>query len=323
MRLAEIRHILLSEHDCFKVTAQGIPNSPNGNLSNHQKAVKAARLIQKTGILQDETAKVLEHDEIVNSVSDKIVVHVNTLNSFQSALTDLHLKTLIIIKFLNEYVGEQPVDTVSVKLPSHKDIDSVARNMTTLKLALDQALLHEPINGHVELISFERGSNWIELSVGGMVAYSFIGGMLKLIYASKEKEIDLDLKREMVRSVRIQNDSKESLLMAQETILNALDRELEEHYANSVGALLSEHNISDDDKEYPARLGHSLRLLSELISEGVEVHPTLISQESTMNAFPDPQKLVHTLGSLPDKLIEFMTKSGGDTEAPHARGNAE
>lgn len=313
MRLAEIRHILSSEVDYLTAEADSILNSPNVTVVHHREAVHAVKMIQTTGVLVLDTGSVLAHHELAHSASEKIVVHIDTYRSFKSSLDSLSLKAKIIINFIDEFIGDELPDTVSIKLPSYKDMDKVAKNMTTLKLALDQALLHEPMNGSVELVSFERGSNWIEVSIGGALAYGFIGGMLRLIYASREKEIELDAKRELVKSIKVQNEAKEMFL-------SAIDKELEEYYTNSVGVLLAEHNVSDDDKEYPARLGHSLRLLSELISEGVEVHPTLIASE-TASAFPDPQKLVHTLGSLPDKLIDLMangSKEGAEGRAPQS-----
>lgn len=110
----------------------------------------------------------------------------------------------------------------------------------------------------------------------------------------------------------MQNDAKEAFF-------RAIDKELEDHYSKEVGKLLSENGVSADDKEYPVRLGHSLRLLSELISEGLEVHPTLIASDSAISAFPDPQKLIGSLGGLPGKLIGLIDKDDNGNEESQAQ----
>jgi len=295
MRLSQIRFILKESIDGLKVSLASIQNSPNVTITEFIGAVESAKMIEATGILRKQTKSVLTIKEIVNSAQNEIVVHTNTGQAFHSAVSTLSAHVNIVLDALNEFIGEEHADSVCIKLPENKDLDKVVKNMATIKLALEQALVHPVINGHVELLSFERGSNWIELGIGGVIALNFLAGMLRLIHDSRTKEIEIEAKREMVRHLEMQNDLKEK-------VLEAIDNELEIHYSNGVGNLLAENSIDKNDPEYRNRLAHSLRLLGGLISQGLEVHPTLITSTQSDN-FPDPQKLVDSLKGIEGKLI--------------------
>jgi len=138
------------------------------------------------------------------------------------------------MRFLSfkEFLGTEVAESVVAKLPATMNIDEAAKTMSNLNLALEQALVNPSINGLIELIGFDRGSNWMEIGLGSMLALQFLAGMIRLIYDSRNKEIELEAKREMIRHIKVQNDVKEK-------VLEAVNAELAEHYAQSVDNLLS------------------------------------------------------------------------------------
>lgn len=292
MRLLEIRYVLSINLEKLHVDANDIPGSPNINLTGFSAGVEAAKVIKKTGVLQKETKALLVIKEIANSALDEIVVTRKTATLFVSAMNELKSHTEIIYDTLEEFLKKGTKESVSIKLPISNDLEEIANTMSKLKLALEQSLVNPFVNGHIELIGFDRGSNWIDVGLGSLLALQFLGAMIRLIYESKNKEIELATKREMVRSVKIQNDLKEKFC-------EAIDKELEEYYSHRVDNLLSIAKIDKPEPEYPARLGHSLRLLSELVSKGLEVHPSLIAPKEEIDKFPDPKRLFEVFKSLP------------------------
>jgi len=295
MRLSEIRYVLLNNIDKLEINTQSINNSPNITVSNYKEAILATQQIRNTGILQDRTYNILAVNEICNSVSDEIVVHAKTASSFYKNMTELRNDAIVLANALAEHYGDIEDDSVCIKLPSSSDIDKIIKYMSQLKMALDQALINPSINGHIELIGFERGTNWIEITVGGMIAMKFLAGMIQLIYDSRNKEVELEVKRKMIRDLEVQSEAKQ-------VILDAINKELESHFAKNLDNLYSIAAMDKPEPEYSARLTHSLRLLSELISEGLEVHPSLLPQNQQTVHFPDPVKLIETLRALPTGL---------------------
>lgn len=310
MRLSQVRHILSEVIHDLKVTIAPISNSPNATVSDFRQAISAAKAIRETGLFKDKVADLLNCEEIALSASDTIVVHGNRASSFATALTALDLRARIFLEGLQEFLGEDQPHYISIKLPETKDIDKVAKTLTTVKLALEQSLVNPSIDGHVELISFERGSNWIEIGLGSMVAYNFLSSMMQLIYASRNKELEIEAKREMIRAIKMQNDVKEK-------VMNAIDKELEDYFSESIDSLVKDAKIDASEPEYRNRLAHSLRLLSDLTSEGLEVHPSLITSNESAGKFPDPKKLVEALKALPAEFRGCNNdNSGVDTVPP-------
>lgn len=309
MRLSQIRQVISDCLNDLQVNLTGISNSSNVSLSGFREATGATLSLKETGILQEEVSAVLSHFEIVNCVSSEIVVHTNTGHSFYAAINDLRTKASIVCSVCNEFLGQELPHHIHVKLPCSKDLDKTIKDMASLKLALEQALLHPIINGNVELVAFERGSSWIEISLGGMLATRFLSDMLKLVYYAKNKEKELEAKREMVRHLQLQNDLKEK-------VIDAIDDELEAHYSQSIDGLLTEVGIDPKEPEYPNRLAHSLRLLTGLIGQGLEVHPALLTPPEDLPAFPDPKLLLETLKGAPDNLLSDGTSEDSDAPMP-------
>ncbi|MHB9072902.1 MAG: hypothetical protein ACYC6G_05205 [Desulfobaccales bacterium] len=291
MRLLKIRYVLCENLNKLNVNSSEI-SIQNINLQGFKAGIGAAKIIQKLGVLQRETMALFDIKEIANSALDDIVVPKKIGTQFISAMHTLRSHADILCNTLKEFLGSEEENSISVKLPETNDIDDIAKIMAKLQQALDQALVNPFVKGQVKLIGFDRGSNWLEIGVGSMLAIQFLAGMIRLIYESRNKEIELEAKREMVRHLKIQNDVKEK-------VSEAINIELEEYYAQSLDNLLSVAEMNEPEPEYAKRLGHSIRLLSELISKGLEVHPSLIVSKETSDKFPDPKILADALKYLP------------------------
>lgn len=291
MRLLQIRHILCQNFAKLNVNSSEIPVQ-NMSLKGFMAGIEAAKIIQKLGVLQRETMALFEIKEVANSAFDEVVVPKKIGTQFVSAMNTLKLHADILCNTLKEFLGNEEENSISVKLPETNDIDDIAKIMAKLQQALDQALVNSFVKGQIKLIGFDRGSNWLEIGLGSMIALQFLSGMIRLIYESRNKEIELEAHREMVRHLKIQNDFKEK-------VCEGIDAELEEYYTHSLDNLLSLAEIKEPEPEYRKRLGHSLRLLSELISKGLEVHPSLITPKDESERFPDPKILVDALKYLP------------------------
>jgi hypothetical protein len=247
MRLLKVRHILSNNVDKLRVSSKQIPNSPNVTLSGFRAGLEAAIVIQNTGVLQQETKELLSIAEVRNSALKEIVVHRDTGTIFVSAMETLRTHAGIILNTFNEFLGKEEIDTINIKLPTARNLDDVAKTLSNLNLALEQSLVNTFVNGQVQLIGFDRGSNWLEIGLGSIVALQFLGGMVRLIYESRNKEIELEAKREMIRHLKLQNEVKEK-------VFEAVNKELEDHYAQSVDNLLSMAEIRDPEPEYRKRL---------------------------------------------------------------------
>ena len=294
MRLREIE-VVLKENIHFLTSNDQRLDSNNHRITGFRKAIAAARRIKETGTLQEETAAVLSITAIANSAMDEVVVNNDIYTSFNSALQSLRKSATLLQRVLSDTLPPQEEDTISVKLPPDLDLKGLAKTSTDLDKVLTQALVNPYVKGEIELLGFDQGSEWLDISLGSTLAFKLLAGMVNLVSMFRTKEVEIGAKKEMVRNLKIQND-------AMEEIQRALQHELDEYRQQSLQELFEVGGIPVEENELRERVKHSVKLLSDLISRGLEVHPSLVAPAEIRKNFPDPRKLLAALRELPEKV---------------------
>jgi hypothetical protein len=313
MRLVQIASVLRESIDELKVKVTQTQGQPNlRTVGNIHAAVKATSAIEETGVLRRRVRAVLDISEIVKSIHDEVVSNTGVANKFSSAVDGLRNDAAVLLRTLDEFLPKNEKNAIGVKLPESSNLADVANTILQLNKALEQALCHKPIEGKITLVSFSKGSNWIEILVGSITAFKLLAGMVYLIHDSRAKNVELEKRKELLRTIKIGNDVREKAL-------NAIDQELEDFYEKKMSDLVELSGMSKD-KEYGVRLSNSLKILTDLIFKGMEIHPPFAEQEKETKAlFPDPRKLLVATKELPtttsgeNTLSEEVRNDEGDT----------
>jgi len=200
---------------------------------------------------------------------------------FKTAVSTLRTKAELLLDAIRSLLPPDDANLVSFRLPDEQDLDNIASTMRELQTVLSQAIVNPAIDGDARVVSFDRGSNWIDIIVGSAAAVTVIGQLLRLITSFQMKQVEIAGKREVVRNLALQNDFVQA---AERT----LEQELATYLDDGVKQIATTAGVKDDN-EYRERLKFSIKTLSELITRGLEVHPSLTAPAEVQEVFPKPK----------------------------------
>jgi hypothetical protein len=192
-------------------------------------------------------------------------------------------KELAVI--LDEISPDESPDSINIKLPSNianlNDLSHVSRE---LHLAISQVIFNEEINGEEKITGVENGSIWINIFLGTSAAASLIASITWSAIVILKKKRELDLFSMQVQAYGLQIANNESLVeMNKKQIDIAIEAEAE--------YVLSEH-FKNNPEDKIERIKNSIKIVSEIIDKGAEIHPSITSPEPLSNLFPSMKNLI-------------------------------
>ena len=284
MRLREICRILQHSAPNLNVSAQNA-SADNVSVTGFQNSINAARNILKTGTLQEECNSVLDTHVFAHASSDTLVVERGTFQAFEKAVSRLKSLSEQLSLGLRDLIGEEQDDSLAVKLPEGLDLPEMAEVINELHRTLELAIVTEAVGGQVKVSGFDHGSEWIDLVLSSVLAVSVVGAIVGLIYAVREKEIELRAKEETLNGLKIANDSLED-------IRQAVKQERDLFYKAELAKLAETSKVAKDDNETIKRLENSISRMEKLLMRGLEVRPALTAKKDVVSLFPEPLKLL-------------------------------
>lgn len=278
MRLRDIQRVLSNTVDELHIVTKDIRDANNIEIHDSRRALEAIEALEDTGIFKQEITALLSHSAIVNNVAERIVVPLPIYQGFHDILARLQQKGTILREVLNEFIGEQDPHSVGVKLPPRLDLEQTAEIIRDLDKLLQRALVNPDTNGTIALQGFDRGSEWLEIGLGSVAALTFFSQMIQFYFRTKEKAVEIEGKREFVRTIRLKNDTLED-------VNKALSEELETYREQELNKLLGKNNEQNE------RIKLSLDLLKVLMDKGLQIRPSLTAPEETQLSFSPPEQI--------------------------------
>ncbi len=297
MRLTKIKKTLDEVLPHLKVSAReviinGTAYTELGNLIELRNSI--LKLIAENVFFEEATAilqtEIFEFSKDTNNLDHatarNIITNVEALRR-----AAYHFKNA-----LDEAIPQEKGNTVYIKLPEIRDFKDLAISAEQFNLILSQLILNDEIGGDIKIEMVENGSIWLEVFVGSAKAASIIGAVAyssALAYREIQKG---RLIAETRRSRQIRNDKQQKLEEAFEIMLDEL-MEAEAFHINST-------HFSNDDPERLLRIKHVIKLLSEEMSKGAEVAPSLTAPEEIKKMFPE----IKELQTMVSRIKEIMNK---------------
>jgi hypothetical protein len=184
---------------------------------------------------------------------------------------------LIILKEL--YHEKEDESTIYIQMPKIKDLEDLSKKSKQLHTAISQSILDPSIKGTIKIKSYDIGSLWIVISVGSAIAVKLIGGIVWAAAVIRKKKMEFKRFEQHVRCLKIKTESMEDLKDAQK---KQLEVSLEAEADNLVAQFYKGRNA-----EKTERVKYSIKLISDLMDKGVEIHPALNASKEVGNIFPD------------------------------------
>jgi hypothetical protein len=186
---------------------------------------------------------------------------------------------------LDEIVPDENPNSINIKLPSNvTTLDDLSQVSRELHLAISQVIFNEEINGEEKITGVENGSIWVNIFLRTSAAATLIASISWSAIVLLKKKRELDLFSKQVQAYGLQVANNESLLEMNKKQIDIVV-EAEAEY------ILSEHfkNSPEDNIE---RIKNSIRIVSKMIDNGAEIHPSITSPEPVSNLFPSMKNLL-------------------------------
>jgi hypothetical protein len=294
MRLRLIQKVLEVTANNLQVPAEGISGTTNYRVSGIQSAFSAVKKIEETGVLQTEVQRVLSSIVFETNLDSLVIDHGN-YSVLTSSLTTLRERSTSLFNALHDLIQDDSQETVSFKLPDLIKFDELSHLIEDLKKILEQSFVNEYINGKVDFQGFDRGSAWMELAVGSLLAVQILGGMVKFIQDLIDFQQKHKAKEIILKDLDVQADARKQ-------ISEALKKELDLFTEQGTQSLLRQAGIPEDNNELKKRFEYSIKTLSEWIERGLEVHPSLTAPLETQRLFPDAERILEAMKLLPGNV---------------------
>lgn len=280
MRLREIQ-IILSKAD-FE-NGRLIRDS-SGYFSNINGFKKFVSEIKGIPIYSEEVSDIEDSELYVTTSNVLNVSNDERKLSIMSVASYLFNSADALYKSANKLIDKLDDNSISVKLRNLNDYNLLVSDMADLQKCISQIILHPKIDGKLEIDSWENGSRWLNLYLGSVLAVGIVASAAWSGAVVYKKAQEGRIFAEYARGLAIKNDSVEEIAAKQQEAISALVSE-------EAKRIQVKFYDEDEDNENFERIKFSIKLFSELVEKGTEVHPALTAPESVQNLFPDFKNL--------------------------------
>lgn len=246
----------------------------------------------KAGISKIQTLGIFQPliETIINSSYFALEDEKLILNESDGGVLNNQLKKIIdVLSFttiaFQKIISETSETTLLIKIAEPADLDSLSRNIDKFQKILSGVVIHPAINGSIIFEGVEPGSTWIKINVKNILSVALVGSLFWSSAVIYKKYQENKLMREVIESKQLENKQKEKLLEAQEIIIDFMVE------AEAYQLFNTYYKGESVDHEQIERLKHSIKLLSEEISKGAEINPSLTAPEQVSNLFPNIKQL--------------------------------
>ncbi len=263
--------------------------------SKFQGVIDAVDILILNNLFVEHAKKVQSLKKVYNSRAEEITVDRDTFYSFINAVNTLKLLCegfSSTIEKINPSLNEL---SISIKLPTINDLHDIETHVGTIHKIISQTILNKHVKGKLKVISIESGSYWINIFLGTELALTLFAGIVWAGAVIRKKIMEGNILREQLQSLKIGNQALTEIQKAQKDELDLL---LVSEATNLVTSL----SLKGEDAEFQQRIKHSIKLMSEIIEKGAEVHPALSAPEEVKNLLPNFKKLDSVISKI--KLID-------------------
>jgi len=291
MKIKELK-ILLKEaltNLTFKYEEPKQGNTQISVFSNLDQYRNGISKLEESDLFKKETDNI-RNSPIFKTAKDFINLNLQEGRTLRPQLDELLRISSAVTQTIEQIGGDTETDSVSIRLPDVSDFEDLSKFSADFHKILNQTIVNDQINGQVRIDSVENGSIWLDVYLGSAAAVSLIGGLAWASAVVYKKIQEGRLIEKHVESLGVKNASLKEIQSKQKEALSLMiDAE-----ANN----LYNENFEGENNEQIERLKLSIKMFSDLIDKGAEIHPALNQPESVKNLYPK----MNNLQSLESKI---------------------
>lgn len=161
--------------------------------------------------------------------------------------------------------------SLTIKLPELNSFSDLSRISTDFKKALEIPLLDSKLDSDLKIITAEKGSIWLYVTIGTTVGVSLIGSITWAAAVIKRRRAEAKIFESHTRTLDLKNDMMEMYIDAQKKML--------EKVLHDEAEAIATKSYSEVTPETIERLKLSISTVSDLIDRGAKILPTSNSDD--------------------------------------------
>lgn len=228
--------------------------------------------------------------------SGDITVDQRSKNILSAEYQHLKNKVTTVVELFDSLDYRQDADGFDIKLPSDMSLSDLSKCARDLDIIFSTCPLFANDTGAITFSAVDVGSVWLSFIIGGAA----VAVTLKVIAELVDKALVI---RSHYLTTKEQEERIRSLSLGNEIYANAVEinKTVSKGLLDQVSAELAEkHDVNDPEDKL--RLRNSLQLLSDWMSKGMEIYPSILAPSETKAVFPPIEKQ-----SLPQSVMALLT----------------
>lgn len=279
MRLREMQKIISQAN-----IEEGRLVPGQSGISNINNFKKLLSIVGNMPIFDDEIKYIYESPLYATSSDSMQISSDSVRREIFICANHIYFSTISLVRLFDNMIDELNDETISIKIRESSDFDIIIKDLEKIQSCISQIITHPEIGGRLELNSWEYGSKWMNLYLGSILAVSIVASAAWSGAVVNKKIQEGRILSEYARGLSINNEALEEIRIKQEEAITLLINE-------EAKRIQVEFYNNDNNNEELERLKYSIKMFSELIENGTEVHPALTAPETVQNLFPDFAKL--------------------------------
>lgn len=234
--------------------------------------------------------------------SGDITVDQRSKNTLSTEYQHLKNKVTTVAELFNSLDYRQDADGFDIKLPPDMSLSDLSKCARDLDIIFSTCPLFSNDTGAITFSAVDVGSVWLSFIIGGAavaVTLKLIAELVDKALVIRSHYLTTKEQEERIRSLSLGNEVYENAVELHKTISKSL---LEQTSAE----LAEKHDVNDPEDKL--RLKNSLQLLSDWMSKGMEIYPSILAPSETKAVFPPIEEQ-----SLPQSIMVLLT-DGSATE---------
>ncbi|WP_118973243.1 hypothetical protein [Taibaiella koreensis] len=237
--------------------------------------------------------------EAMSSILNKIdlngtlLIEENEWKVLKSIIESINGKFLSLLTFARQAIPDDE-NVIHVRLPSVLNFEDLAKVSNDLKHALQTPILASNTGGKVEILSVEKGSIWLTISLYTASAVTLVGLLVRGAFVVVKHYVEMQAMLEGMKRLKIGTEVLQTVADAHKVAINNI--------LEAEAKAIQNDYFDPNDPEITERLKLSLETIQKMSSEGLQIKAGKVSEdgkEAVKLAFP---------ASTDPMLIESITK---------------
>ena len=295
MRLQEVYFVCRKTYNVWPELEFGEKRTPSGtvyyNLMNADEVRTILKLLEPIQSFNNVIRDIRKTSIEFTQTTKNIAFDSSNKARLISFYTQLKTGVKTIVEMLESMKYGLADEGIDIKLPPSISLLELSKCTRDLNTVFSTCPMLTKEDARIELVSVDVGSIWLALSIcgAGTLILAKIAKLVDQAVIIRSHYLTAKQQQEQIRRLELDN----AYIQKADEINEAVEKKLLE----KITAQLAEEE-SLDDPEDVERLKNSLKLLSDWMKKGMEIHASLPSPEDAKALFPSLEKQAIPVESL-------------------------